>query len=55
MLVVTDENLFHAQYREPKFEASIQPNDADYVKDQYFSDEGIGVSQIESHALMVTP
>ena len=55
MLVVSDENLFHAQYREPKFEASIQPNDADYVKDQYFSDEGIGVSQIESHALMVTP
>ncbi len=55
MLVVSDENLFHAQYREPKFEASIQPNDADFVKDQYFSDEGIGVSQIESHALMVTP
>jgi hypothetical protein len=52
MLIVDESNLFHAQYRKPAFQASIQPNDADYVKDQYFSDEGIGVSMIESHALI---
>jgi len=55
MVIVDSENLFHAQYRAPKFEASIQANDADLVKDQYFSDEGIGISMIESHSMMVTP
>tara|TARA_R100000664_G_C2758428_1_gene147296 strand:+ start:1830 stop:3137 length:1308 start_codon:yes stop_codon:yes gene_type:complete len=50
MLVVSDDNLFHAQYRAPKFQANILTDDAyDGVKDQYFSDEGIGVSLIESH------
>ena len=55
MLVVSDENLFHAQYRAPQFQASIQANDYDGVKDQYMSDEGIGISLLESHALMVAP
>ena len=55
MVVVSDENLFHAQYRAPQFQASIQANDYDGVKDQYMSDEGIGISLLESHALMVTP
>jgi len=55
MLVVDEENMFHAQYRKPQFQASIQANDYDGVKDQYMSDEGIGVSLLESHALMVTP
>lgn len=55
MLMVSDENLFHAQYRAPQFQASIQANDYDGVKDQYMSDEGIGISQLESHALMVAP
>jgi hypothetical protein len=55
MLIVSDENLFHAQYRAPQFQASIQANDYDGVKDQYMSDEGIGISLMESHALMVTP
>ena len=55
MVVVDADNLFHAQYRAPQFQASIQENDADYVKDQYFSDEGVGISMIESHAIMVTP
>ncbi len=50
MLVVSDDNLFHAQYRAPKFQANILTDDAyDGVKDQYFSDEGIGVTLIESH------
>tara|TARA_B100001094_G_scaffold328147_1_gene387876 strand:- start:3336 stop:4661 length:1326 start_codon:yes stop_codon:yes gene_type:complete len=55
MVIVNDENLFHAQYRAPKFEASIQANDYDGVKDQYVSDEGIGITLMESHAMMVTP
>lgn len=55
MVIVSDENLFHAQYRAPKFEASIQANDYDGVKDQYVSDEGIGITLMESHAMMVTP
>jgi len=55
MLIVDDDNLFHAQYRAPQFQASIQANDYDGVKDQYMSDEGIGISLLESHALMVTP
>ena len=50
MLVVSDENLFHAQYRAPKFQANILQDDAyDGVKDQYFSDEGIGITLLESH------
>ena len=55
MLIVNDDNLFHAQYRRPQFQASIQANDFDGVKDQYMSDEGIGISLLDSHALMVTP
>jgi hypothetical protein len=52
MLVVSDENLFLAQYRAPKYQANIKTDNAyDGVKDQYFSDEGIGVTLIESHKL----
>jgi len=54
MLVVSDENLFLAQYRAPKYQANIKTDNAyDGVKDQYFSDEGIGVTLIESHKLFV--
>ena len=52
MLVVDDANLFHAQYRAPMFQANIKTENAyDGVKDQYFSDEGVGISLIESHSL----
>ena len=52
MLVVDDDNMFHAQYRSPMFQANIKSDNAyDGVKDQYFSDEGIGISLIESHNL----
>jgi hypothetical protein len=52
MLVVDEDNLFHAQYRSPMFQANIKTdNGYDGVKDQYFSDEGIGISLIESHNL----
>ncbi len=57
MLVVEDSNMFHAQYRSPMFQANIKTENAyDGVKDQYFSDEGIGISLIESHSLFsITP
>lgn len=52
MLVVSEENLIHAIYRSPKFQANIKTDDAyDGVKDQYFSDEGIGITLLESHNL----
>ena len=52
MMIVSEENLFHAQYRSPMFQANIKTENAyDGVKDQYFSDEGVGISLIESHHL----
>lgn len=52
MLIVSEENLFHAQYRQPKFQANIKTDNAyDGVKDQYFSDEGLGITLLESHKL----
>ena len=52
MLIVDEDNLFHAQYRSPMYQTNIKTNNAyDGVKDQYFSDEGIGIQLIESHNL----
>ena len=52
MLVIDEDNLFHAQYRSPMYQTNIKTNNAyDGVKDQYFSDEGIDISLIESHNL----
>ena len=53
MLVVDDENLFHAQYRSSMYQTNIKTDNAyDGVKDQYFSDEGIGITNINSHSLI---
>ena len=52
MIIVDDDNLFHAQYRSPMYQTNIKSdNGYDGVKDQYMSDEGIGISLIESHSL----
>ena len=52
MLVVSEENLFHAVYRPPVYQTNIKTDNAfDGVKDQYMSDEGIGITLIESHKL----
>ena len=52
MLVISEENLFHAQYRSPMYQTNIKTDNAfDGVKDQYMSDEGIGMQLIESHHL----
>ena len=53
MLVVDDDNLFHAQYRSSMYQTNIKTDNAyDGVKDQYFSDEGIGITNINSHSLI---
>ena len=53
MLVVDDDNLFHSQYRAPMYQTNIKTDNAyDGVKDQYFSDEGIGITNINSPALI---
>ena len=52
MVVVSDENLFHAVYRPPLYQANVKTDDAyDGVKDQYMSDEGLGLTLIESHKI----
>ena len=52
MLAVSEENLFHAQYRAPMYQTNIKTDNAlDAVKDQYFSDEGVGLQLMESHHL----
>lgn len=50
MVVVSDNNLSHVIYRPPQFKANIKTDNAyDGEKDEYFSDEGIGLTLIESH------
>jgi hypothetical protein len=52
MLILSEENLSHVQYRAPRFRANIKTDNApDLVKDEYFSDEGVGYTLIESHKL----
>jgi len=52
MLILSDENLDLVQYRAPKFRANIKTDNApDLVKDEYFSDEGVGYTLIESHKI----
>jgi hypothetical protein len=52
MVVVSDENLFHSVYRPPVYQANVKTDDAyDGVKDQYMSDEGLGLTLIESHKI----
>tara|TARA_B100000459_G_scaffold74416_1_gene41339 strand:+ start:3474 stop:4835 length:1362 start_codon:yes stop_codon:yes gene_type:complete len=53
MLVVDDDNLFHSQYRASMYQTNIKTDNAyDGVKDQYMSDEGIGITNINSHSLI---
>lgn len=52
MLIISDENLELKQYRPMKFQTNIKTDNAyDGIKDQYFSDEGLGVTLLESHKL----
>jgi len=51
--VVLDRNsVSKVQYRSNEFQAGIQENDADYVVDQYFSDDGIKITNLRKNALI---
>lgn len=50
------ENLYHAVYRPTQWFTNIKTdNRYDGIKDEYFSDEGLGISLIESHHIVKTP
>lgn len=52
MVVVSDENLQMVQYRPMEYRTNILTDNApDLQKDEYFSDEGVGMTLIESHSL----
>lgn len=52
MLIINEDNLFHAQYESPEFRQNIKTDNAPSIqKNEYFSDEGIGITLIESHSL----
>jgi hypothetical protein len=52
MVVVSDNNLSLVQYEPPQFKVNIKTDDGyKGEKDEYFSDEGIGMTLIESHKM----
>ena len=51
MVLVDPEHVKRVVFRNSVYQAAIQANDADLVKDQYFSDEGLGIDLIEMHSL----
>lgn len=51
MVIVDPQNVQRVIYRQSKYETGLADNDFDGYKDQYFSDEGLGVTLIEKHAL----
>lgn len=52
LLIVDPKYIGHRFYRNPKYETAIQNNDADLIKDQFFSDEGLDINLLENHSLM---
>jgi len=51
MLVIEKEQMQHIVYRKPMFQANIKTDNAyDGIKDQYFSDEGVGFTLMEAHS-----
>lgn len=53
--MVDPESVNHVTYRKSKYQTAIQANDIDGIKDQYFSDEGLGITLAErNHLLKLT-
>ncbi len=50
MLVVDPDNISRVVFRPMQYQVNIGPADKDGQKDQYLSDEGIGITLIEKHA-----
>lgn len=54
MLFIDPANIEYVQYRPSAFKANIKIDDGyDGVKDEYFSDAGLGITNIKSHQLMI--
>ena len=46
------ENIFHVVYRKPMYQQNIKTDNApDYQKNQYMSDEGMGISNLTNHKM----
>lgn len=53
MVIVDPRNLKYMQYRKSMYKANIKTDNAyDGVKDEYFSDAGLGLTNIRAHQLM---
>lgn len=52
MLIVDPRNVEYVEYRPSRFSANIKTDDGyDGVKDEYFSDAGLGITNIKAHQL----
>jgi len=51
LAIVSPDDVERVVYRNTVLQTAIQDNDVDGIKDQYFSDEGLGCTLIERHAL----
>lgn len=51
MAIFDPDHLQKVVYRPDQYQTALQDNDADMVKDQYFSDCGLGMTLVEKHAL----
>lgn len=46
-------NIFHVVYRKPMYQQNIKTDNApDYQKNQYMSDEGMGISNLTNHKML---
>ena len=53
MLIVDPRNLEYVQYRPSSFNTNIKTDDGyDGIKDEYFSDAGLGITNIKAHQLI---
>jgi len=52
-VVVDPMNVSTVRYRPDQFQAAIQANDIDGIKDQYFSDCGLGITLPQTHHILV--
>lgn len=54
MVILDEDNLSMTQYRKMYYATNIKTeNNYDGVKDEYFSDEGVKISLLESHKLVI--
>lgn len=53
MLIVDKSNVEYVQFRPSKFSTNIKTDDGyDGIKDEYFSDAGLGITNIKAHQLI---